>query len=260
MITRITPIKLNERSRTVANLHAAMQMLGFNVSASELNNQQVGETTMALVREFQKRMNITPKEEYLIDEATAEAMNKMLADQGLVLPDSRQACWVRGIVRAMGGGTARDLIVTAFDQDLRKREELGRTRTKNDGEYIIYYRLDQFQGAEQGGPDLVLEVSTVSGEVLHTSEVFFNAPATFNANITLTVLGTEAEFDRILRLVQPLTEGQDASINTLDENEKFRDISFLAGETDIARDRLTEFVIAHSWIIEGMPAEFWFAL
>lgn len=260
MITRITTIKLNERSLAVANLHAAMQMLGFNVSAGELNSQQAGETTAALVREFQKRMNITPKEGYLIDERTAEAMNKMLADQGIVLPDSRQACWVRGIVRAMGGGTARGLIVTASDQDLRKREELGRTRTKIDGEYLIYYGLDQFLHAELGGPDLVLEVSTASGEVLYTSEVFFNAPATFNVNITLTVRTNEAEFDRILRLVQPLIEGQDAPINTLEENEKFRDISFLAGETDIARDRLTEFVIAHRLIREGLPAEFWFAL
>src|SRR5437868_2613997 len=99
MITRIALIKLNERSPAVANLHAGMQMLGLRVAAAELNAQQAGDTTAAHVRDFQRRMNITPKDGYLIDHTTADAIDNMLRDQGIALPDEGQSCWVRGVVR-----------------------------------------------------------------------------------------------------------------------------------------------------------------
>jgi hypothetical protein len=260
MITRIALIKLNERSPAVANLHAGMQMLGLSVAAAELNAQQAGDTTAALVRDFQRRMNITPKEGYLIDDTTADAINNMLRDQGIALPDEGQSCWVRGVVRGASPSSARDLIVTAFDQDLRKRQELGRCPTRNDGEYLIYYDKTKFKNAELGGADLVLEVSSAGGEVLYTSDVLFNVAPTFNFDIPLTKRTSEAEFDALRRVVQPLTEGQDATLATLDENDKFRDISFLAGETGFSHDRLTEFVTAQRLAREGLPAEFWFAV
>src|SRR3954454_19812592 len=116
MITRITPIRLNERSTAVANLHEGMRLLGLPVAADELNARQAGETTAAHVRLFQRQMNITPMEGFLIDRATADAINNMLHDQGVALSDEAGACWVRGVVRGAGGTPVRDLIVVGFDQ------------------------------------------------------------------------------------------------------------------------------------------------
>lgn len=259
MITRITPIKLNERSAAVANLQSGMQMLGLAVAATELNGQQAGETTAQHVRDFQKRMNITPKEGYLIDDVTADAINNMLREQGVSLPDEGRACWVRGVVRGAGRNPLRDLVVTAFDQDLRKRQELGRCPTRNDGEYLIYYDRSKIGNAELGGADLVLQVSGPNGEALYTSDVQFNVSATFNFDIQLAKALTEAEFDMLLRLVQPLIAGQGITFASLDESDKFSDVSFIVGETGLERARVVEFVIAQRLARDGLPAEFWYA-
>jgi hypothetical protein len=259
MITRITPIMLNERSAAVANLQAGMQMLGLPVAAAELNTQRAGETTAQHIREFQKRMNITPKEGFLIDDVTADAINNMLREQGVALGDEGSACWVRGVVRGAGRTPVRDLVVTAFDQDLRTRQELGRCPTRNDGEYLIYYDRSKIKNAELGGADMVLQVSGPNGEVLHVSDVQFNVPETFNFDIQLSKAPSEAEFDMLLRLVRPLIEGQDVTLATLEESDKYTDVSFLAGETGQPRERLTVFVIAQRLAREGLPAEFWYA-
>src|SRR5262245_43307940 len=129
MITRITPTKLNERSPVVANPHAGMLMLGLSVAAAELNTRHAAVTTTAHIRQFQRVMNITSKEGSLAYDVTAEAINAKLHQRGVVLLNEGRACWVRGMVRTAGGTPARDLIVIAFDQDLRKRQELGRCPT-----------------------------------------------------------------------------------------------------------------------------------
>ena len=258
-MTRITPIKLDERSSAVAHLHAAMTMLGFNVSPAEVNDQHAGDTTAALVRAFQKQVNIAPKKGYLIDEATADAINDMLREKGILLPEKGESRWVRGYVRSRVGPSSRDLVVTAFDQDLRKRQPLGRSGTRVDGEYVIYYDTTQFQNAESSGADLVLEVATSGGEVLFTSDVVFNAPAAFNFDIDIATRPTTAEYDAILRLVEPLLAGQDAALDALEENEKLRDVTFLSRETGIDRDRLTEFVVAQRLGAGRLPAPFWYA-
>lgn len=258
MATRITPVKPNERSDAVANLHAAMQMLGLAVAADELNERTAGPSTAAVVREFQQRMGITPKSGFLIDEATADAVNQLLDERGVVLANESRNCWVRGRVTVPGGGSARGLVVTAYDQDLRKRQELGHTPTRNNGEYLIHYGSGQFKDAEHGGADLVLEVRTAGGEVLYTSEVFFNVAPAFNHDIAIARRAGDAEYESILHLVRPLLVGQGVELNTLDETDHLHDIGFLAGETGLARDRLVDFAVAQRLASEKLPAQFWF--
>src|SRR4028119_1839804 len=60
----------------------------------------------------------------------------------------------RGRVAGPGGRRARGLIVMAFDQDLRRREELGRAQTDGHGEYVIEYSAEHFTRAAKGGADL----------------------------------------------------------------------------------------------------------
>src|SRR6266852_5226657 len=223
MITRVTTIKLDERSANVANLHAAMRALGVAVDPPEVNEQRAGESTAKVVRDFQQRMNIKPQPGYLVDEATAEAMNRLLMDRGVGPTDPSREYQVRGLVNDPDGTASRGYTVTAFDQDLRLRQELGHATTDANGEYVVFYGSQQFQQADLGGADLVLVVTGANGEVLATTEVLFNAPPVATINITLTKLGSEAEYDRVSRLVTRLVENQQIAIDALDENDKHQD-------------------------------------
>ena len=260
MTNRITKIKMGESSLVVGHLHAAIELLGLRVDATERNERRAGDSTAALVGAFQRRAGIELSEGWLVDQATAVAMNQALADKGIVLTDGAQGCWVRGKVYGGGAGLARDLMVTAYDRDLRTRQQLGRSSTRNDGQYVIYYGAEQYAAAEQGGPDLVLEVQDRGGAVLFTSPVVFNADPALNYDIELLARGGESLFDRLLRLVQPLLAGQNVTLEQLDDNEQLPDIAFLAGETGVEWGLLVEFVLAHRLAREGLPAEFWFAL
>lgn len=260
MTNRITEIKADESSLAVGQLHAAIELLGLRVDAEERNERRAGASTAALVRAFQRRAGIEPEAGWLVDAATALAMNRALADKGVVLTDGERACWVRGQVTMRGVGHARDLIVTAYDQDLRKRQQLGQSVTRNDGQYVIYYGAEQFAAAEQGGPDLVLEVQDRAGALLFSSSVVFNADPALNYDIELLDRAQDNLFDRLTGLLEPLLEGQDATIEQLDDSAKLADITFLAGETKVERALLIEFVLAHRMARKGLPPEFWFAL
>jgi hypothetical protein len=185
-------------------------------------------------------------------------------DAGKQSPDQRQAMGgslVQGVARTVVGIASRGLLVTAFDQDLRTRQELGRSRTDANGEYRIAYGPDQYRRGELRGADLVLEVSTPDGEVLYTSDIRFNAPARLVVDVTLTKRSSEAEFDRILREMKLLVEGQGVELHELEEKKEPRDLTFAARETGIPRDLLLDFAIAQRLPARTeLPPEFWHAV
>ncbi|MGA9768040.1 MAG: neuraminidase-like domain-containing protein [Blastocatellia bacterium] len=267
MRLRIQVVKLNDRSKAVADLHTAMRELGLTVHADEIDEQHAGDSTLWLMREWQSSMNITPREDFLVDEKTAEAMNRLFAEQGLqaAAADGEQPFVVHGVVTYPDGRPARSMPVTAFDQDMRFRQELGRTITDSNGEYLIRYSLSAFTQAEAGSADLVIEVyaplpSVASGAVLHTTEIRYNAPRDIAIDISLAGYGSEAEFDLIARELSPLLAEQHVTFDTLEENEALRDITFAAGETGIPHDRLMAFALAHHLLaLTHLSAEFWFA-
>ncbi|HJX26587.1 MAG TPA: hypothetical protein VJ885_01640, partial [Thermoanaerobaculia bacterium] len=131
---------------------------------------------------------------------------------------------VRGTVTEPGGRRARGLIVMAFDQDLRRREELGRAQTDGHGEYVIEYSAEHFTRAEKGSADLVVEVIDPAGQVLHTTGVLFHAPRQATIDVALPGRGAEAEFDRIARELAPLLEAQEVGFDAIEEDEKHRDV------------------------------------
>ncbi|HEX2061367.1 MAG TPA: hypothetical protein VHK90_11550, partial [Thermoanaerobaculia bacterium] len=241
-MTRITaPIKPNERSQNVAALHEAIRKLGQRVDPIEAREQRAGDTTVRLVREFQRRMNLPAREDVLVDEATAAAINNLLAEQ---TTDFEPGYDVSGHVTGPDGQPAAGLAVAAYDQDMRTREVLGRTTTGGRGEYRITYTKDKFSRAERGEADLVIEVSLPSGEVLHTTAPFFRASRHATVDVELRTWGREAELDRMVRLVEPLLEGQGVTLDALEENERLRDLSFLREETGLRGDRLMTMAVA----------------
>ncbi len=90
-----------------------------------------------------------------------------------------------GIVRDQFGQAMKNVIVQAFDRDLRTEQSLGQKAVDQDGRYEISYTDNMFNAAEKGSADLVLVVVVKAGTVLFRSPVHYNAPADYEVNLSL---------------------------------------------------------------------------
>jgi GH18 family chitinase len=168
---------------------------------------------------------------------------------------------ISGTVTQPDGTPARGLSVTAYDQGMRMRQSLGRGRTGPDGSYRIPYSAPAHQSGAEGGLDLVVEVRDSYQEVLTTSDVLFNAPTLATIDVTLAQTGAEAEYDRVVRVLTPVLNGQGVTLDTLEQNKQYQDLSFANGETGIAMAQLRAFAVARRLQNQNqLPAQFWFAV
>lgn len=142
-----------------------------------------------------------------------------------------------------------NLLVKAFDRDLRSEQPLGECFTNADGAWVINYSAAKFSRAEKAGADIGVRVYTRDGATLlyepTINDILFNAPAVAEINITVrTALPTkENEFDSIVRAITPLIEK--VAIGELQENQQLPDITFLKNETGIEEQKLDYCVVAH---------------
>lgn len=155
-----------------------------------------------------------------------------------------------------------NLIVRAYDIDLRRRELLGETTTDRKGEYAISYTTAQFVRAEKDRADMLLEVLDTHGNSIGQSEVLFHAAdgAIINMAIAPEKYTPPADFDAIAAAIAPLLVRSGITIAALEENETHRDLTFMAGETGLDKTQLASFVLAHRLsATSGLSAELWYA-
>jgi hypothetical protein len=145
-------------------------------------------------------------------------------------------CTVLGTIRDSAKAAVADLIVRAYDQDLRNRQLLGESKSGANGAYEINYTLSQANQAESLSADLVIVAFSARDEALATSSVLFNAP--FRAQIDLVVDLTPpvvlSEYESVLAQVTPLLDGQSVDLSQLEESTAHRDLSFISQETGLA--------------------------
>jgi hypothetical protein len=279
----IQPVHLKAQGAAVANLHAGLLFLIRNQSgisdndrrtleqglASELREQTFRDWTAHLVSLWQEqladRFHLIKNGD--VDQATADALNKILAELGAPTnggpgdgPPPKLTCEVRGFVRLADASPARETKVAAYDRDLRKEELLGQTQTDSAGAYRIAYSDQQFRKNERGGADLVVKALGPDGSLLAASPVLFNAPA--KATIDLTIPAqTQVPptlFEKIAAALPPLLDG--VKVEELEEDQQHQDVSFLAGETGFSKRDIARFVLARLLAQQAIQAEFWFAV
>jgi hypothetical protein len=138
-----------------------------------------------------------------------------------------------------------EVTVHILDKDLRKEQLLARTKTDREGVYGIEYETSQFDQAEAKSLDVFLRVFDDTGAIIGESEVTYNVPPSFTLDfkVPYRVL---SEFDSLVNSINPLLENQGIKITELQENEKFKDFSFLRGETGHAFERISYLPIAFS--------------
>ncbi|MGY1582266.1 Tc toxin subunit A-related protein [Streptomyces sp. MN13] len=137
---------------------------------------------------------------------------------------------VYGQVRDAKGELLREGSVVAYDRDLRSEEKLGSARLGN-GAYDIRYGAEQFRRAEKDSADLELRVLDAGGGELLRTPVRFNAPDELEWNLSLGDREYQgpSEWEVISEELTPLLDGVPPV--ELREDDRFQDISFLAGET-----------------------------
>ena len=155
---------------------------------------------------------------------------------------------VIGTVTDANNRTLARLIVKAFDRDLRSESPLGESVTDGNGRYRIDYALVSFAEAEKKTADLSMKVFGPGNVQVYETDfdrIVFNASQfeTIDITITAEVRPDINEFEFLLREIADLTAGIKTA--QLEENDKNRDVSFLAREAGLPADKLEHLVVAH---------------
>ncbi len=156
-----------------------------------------------------------------------------------------------------------NLIVRAYDRDMRHEELLGESITDKFGKYEIAWSHSQLNGRGRKEADIAIKVLTgAKKNLLFASDmdsVRFNASEREEINITIeTPIDPEiVEFDFIEKEVKSLAKK--IAIADLREDEKHRDITFLSREMKVLAVKIEHVIVAHrlSGISKIDPAFFY---
>ncbi len=158
-----------------------------------------------------------------------------------------------------------NLIVQAYDRDMRSEELLGEYVTDRDGKYEIGWSQSQLSGRERRTADLAVKVFTREKKTpLFASAmdaVRFNASRREEINITIeTAVQPEVvEYDYILKQVTYLADR--VAVADLQENKDHQDITFLSREAELPAEKIEHLVVAHRLQAESkINAAFFYAL
>lgn len=251
------------RGDDVRLLHHELRLLGVRlIPDSETRPGIFGSHTLVAVREFQAKAGL--KVTGIVDEATAKAINARVTTAttgrgGGDLDDD--PFLVRGRVTNAAGQALPNLVVQAYDRDLRREELLGETTTDAAGRYEIRYGPERFSRLDKGNADVVVKALSV-GSLLAVSPVMFDAPteAIVDVVVPAETLPPPTLFERIGNALEPVRG--EIQIVDLEEGEHHQDLTFLSGEIGFDRLVLARFAIAHriAKCCPDLPAAFWFAL
>lgn len=96
------------------------------------------------------------------DNATAQKTIDVIVKPHEIPQTPDDSYIVRGFVHQEDGSVLRDMLVQAFDHDLRHEQLLGEIQTDKKSFYQIQYFSNQFREQEKGNADLVVKVRSPS--------------------------------------------------------------------------------------------------
>jgi len=247
LLIRRGDLRESEQGPAGEEFEQLVQML-----SEERSRLEYGEATRACVRLVQLQLGGVEEPSGIVDETTADLLNRFLAGPPTLQADV-ELLTVSGQVTDTSGVPASGLVARAYDRDLRRCEPLGREAlTGEDGSYLITYSRDEFVRADQkSNADLVVRVyppgvEQISETMLAESDTLFNAPAVAEVNLQVALAAAHAtEVESYVDAIVPRLEGQGwlggyLSVTELTDD----DIQFLALDTGIAREHIGLLVLA----------------
>ncbi len=236
----IAPINLGDRGDTVANLHTALEALGYTLDLTEKERHHFGKGSFAAVSNLQKMFQLT--ENGNVDELTADLINKLLIKRDP--PENKPIYTVSGRVQYSPGDASRPKLVRAYDRDLRSEELLGEVEIDADGNYSIQYGPEKFRRAEKATADLRVSVCNSDGLELISSPIVFNAGRDETIHVKLSDPLPMSEYEEHLQQLANTIRG----IGLSELNDKGapdqNDIDFVSGDTGIRRQHIAWMVMA----------------
>ena len=243
--------------------------------AQEQREEAFGPATSKAVAGFQQQQGVQTARGGEVDEVTAEAMNRQLAELGAFEPLRVDEFSVSGRVEFEDGTPAARWNVAVFDRDLgRRRTRLGAGQnsvTNAEGRFSpLHYRRGEFsQGEGRLGPsaDLVFELTPAGGgapaSLVAVYRRFAAAGAVVERAVPDLILGfaaapaeevrivvggrpaegVESEYERLMRALQPLLLDRLTPVDLDQENA--RDFDFAARETGWDRGLIE--TLSQSW-------------
>lgn len=157
---------------------------------------------------------------------------------------------ISGKVQDTIGQTVSNVIVGAYDKDLRTEQFLGQSVTDIEGKYQIRYTYDQFAEVENESADILIRVYDESKNLLFESdadEILYNAPvnAVYDIKLSRNPQNRLSEFERIGSVIRPLLGKVD--VTELTENKKNRDITFLSRESDLPFSQVEYWALSYKF-------------
>lgn len=231
------PLEPQMQGPSVADLQAALTLLGFTIAGEEETAQHYGASTRRAVSQFQQAHQLHSQQPGAVDEATASVLNRLLEERGVL--DGQENSGdrrVQGTVRHVDGSAIGGLQVCAFHLRLAAEDVLGTATTNERGKYLIDYSLP----LDAPSIDLFLRAYDSSGGVVGTSAIRIGASV--EEELDLTVADDRfrgpSEFQRLSQALAPLLRSAD--METLDAD----DVALLVRKTGLPRVQVTAWIAA----------------
>jgi peptidoglycan hydrolase-like protein with peptidoglycan-binding domain len=232
------PLKLQMSGRDVGNLQHAVVQLGYKIAEAEIKQQLFGETTRAAVAALQQAHGVSATGE--VDKATADVINRALADQGAPAPPvppnppTPAARQVTGTVLHADDSPIRAMVVQAFHRRLGGEVPLGSQPTNVHGQYAIAYQ----QPANISKVDLLVRAYDDQQAVMAVSPLIVGAGEHETLDLTVTDqrFRGPSEFAKASDTLAPLVAG--LQLDQLDAN----DVALMVRNTAITRESVTTWI------------------
>jgi len=241
----VFPLRLRMRRPEVGDLHQVLALTEFEVADTEVTSHLYGASTQEAVRKLQAahQLEVTG----VVDEATANLLNRLLAERGALEDDAREGeptYEVKGMVRDADGKGIAGLTVSVYELLLRERRPLAQGKTFRNGFYELRYRAPQVRGRSKKDFAIVVVVvrqdrtEWVSKPIYKVDPLewvnFFEGSGEYPG---------ESEYDQVLERI--LATAADVPLRDLVETEERKEISYLAGRTGLDAQEIMLVVMAH---------------
>ena len=239
---------------------------------SELRREQrkryYGKTTKWLVTNLQYHLHLPSTG--VVDEATADAINALLEEWGLLENggEEKKEFMVSGRVVNHELRGVEEQQVRAVDKNIGKDLPLGETKTDERGAYEIRYSPNKIRKGKKK-PDIQVQVLDQKGKILAVSNVRYNAgPRESGLDIVIPAekMPSPPEFVELLEKLAPQLGVHDLKqlkekLAKLKEDEKRQDITYLANKTGWDARMVAMTALASRFSRRsGVDPEFYYAL
>lgn len=249
------PIKLNEVSENVANLHKALKALGYYPDASDQLESKAGKSTLQQVRTLQKKLQIPFVETLLLNAPTAEAINRELEERRLLAAEHSFS--VTGKTLTHTGETVPGQKLYAFDVDLRGAavyrtvqtldelkknggfQFLDKMNSDRKGAYKFTFSYPQYKTAERKYADAIvfaLEDNENKGEIIGRSRLvkstdYSDCGEVRNLDVIIErETGDKTEYELLMGQLNPFLK--ESKVKLVDLAASPDQITFTAQELD----------------------------